>query len=254
MTFTGPMFWYHQGQRAHQLPDARSDVKGRTLLRRVRKGYAAITPPRTPEGRQQETTEAPSEAASEAETPEEEPAAEEQDPFPDPPEEELAAELAAEEQTSFPDPPEYVFDQPPPYAQPTLLTPPGYTAIPAADEPARDLKLPFQRRRYRDALRRRLTSTKKRLSMGGSDSTGSDAEYLEEEESARGVVLYREDDHWVGTTDMSKFDGQVTPRQRGFKAWVKRAWARLMVFSEEHPYLFILAVFVIVIVVMCILI
>lgn len=239
MPFTSPMFWYHQGQQPHRLPDARSDVKGRTLLRRIRSGYTVISPTRKT-GSQSPQLEHQQH--------------QQRQPLPV-----LLTEIEQpfeELQQRPPTPPDYEADDPPPYAQPLPPTLPGYTPIPGTViDPARDLKEPYtaQRKRYRDVLKRRITSTKKLFSGDRTSFDGSDAGLVDDDESARGVVLYRENDHWVGTTD-AQGEGLVEPRPRGFKGWVKRLWKRFMEFSDEHPYLFVLAVFFIVVVVICVLI
>lgn len=248
------MFWYHQGPRAHQLPDARSDVKGRTLLRRIRSGYTAISPSRTPE----------------AQSPRPESIAETEDDATstvpdDQQQQELTAPATPPDYEAAERPPAYAQQpRPRPQPQPLALPPalPGYTPLPGTlEDPARDLILiqPLAaRRRYRDSLRRRLTSTKKLLGGGDGSDTGSDTESLRDSDSARGVVMYRENDRWVGSsaapvTTQGKGEQKVETR-RGFRGWVRRAWSGLMEFLDEHPYLFVLAVFVIVVVVICLLI
>lgn len=246
MTFTTPIFWYHQGPRAHQLPDARSDAKGRAVLRKIRAGYATISPQRTASS-EPATAEILQEPTTTPTTQPESPIIEEQP----------AAPIVIDEQQLPPTPPEYESLDPPPYAQPLPPTLPGYTALPEViAEPARDLKQQpsqAQRRRYRDVLRRRL----KALRSEGSDSE-SDSLCVRDSESARGVVMYQgEDDCWArvdGLESVKGGDGEVLPRQRGVRAWLKRTWDRFLEWSEEHPYLFILAVFVIVVVVFCVLI
>lgn len=258
------MFWYHQqGQRPHELPDARSDVKGRTLLRRIRSGYAVISPIRTPE--------ATSPRAESIAEPDATPTITEEDE----PEQQHQQQQHGDEDHPPATPPSYATAaaNPPPYAQPVRpsLPPalPGYTPLPGilgdddADQhrSARDLVIqPVRRRSYRDALRRRLTSTRKLLLPGddASSTCGSDADSLCDSASARGVVLYRGDnDRWIGTgassRDVDKADVKAEPR-RGFRGWLKRTWASLVEFMDEHPYLYILAIFVIVVVVMCLVI
>lgn len=250
------MFWYHQsgGQKAHQLPDARSDVKGRTLLRRIRSGYTAISPSRTPEPqspRAESVVEIEEPLTPEAEVTQPEQA-------PSPPQQQQEAEA---EDDRPPTPPEYDAGEPPAYAGRPLLPPalPGYTPLPGVlEEPTRDLKEPLAaRKRYRDVLRKRLTSTRRLL--GGRDSASaedSDAESLYDRDSNRGVVLYQENNRWVGATsvDAQKAADARLESKRGFKAWVRRTWRGMMEFLDEHPYLFVLAVFVIVVVVLCLLI
>lgn len=265
------MFWYHQGQQQppHRLSDARSDVKGRTLLRRIRSGYTVISPSRK--------------AGSQSPQPEEQQQQQQhRQPVPlteverfssfssSSVEEEAAQHHQQQERLSTP--PEYEADDPPPYAQPLAPTLPGYTPIPGAgagDEPTTvDLKQPLQtapqRRRYRDVLKRRISSTRKLFSGDRSSFDGSDDGFSvdgedddDDDESARGVVLYRENGRWVGAADDAKGgegEGLAEPRQRGFKGWLKRTWKRFMKFSDEHPYLFVLAVLLIVIIVACVLI
>lgn len=240
MTFSSPMFWYHQGPRAHQLPDARSDAKGQNVLRKIRAGYATISPQRT--------------ASSTPTLPEAQ-----LEPQPETQPEPLAEAEEPSEEERPPTPPDYESIDPPPYAHPLPPALPGYTPLPdVVPDSARDLKQPLkvQRRRYRDVLRKRLPSTKKIFGRDGGEAEGSETDFMCESdgESARGVVLYREDGHWVGTTDPLQSKDEVLPRQRGFRGWLKRVWQRVQAFSDEHPYLFILAIFVIVVVVLCLLI
>lgn len=239
------MFWYHQGPRAHQLPDARSDVKGRTVLRKIRAGYATISPQRTG-----------SSVSTLSEQPQPEP---QPQPRPQPQPEPFAqTEEPSEEQRAPPTPPDYesIVD-PPPYAHPLPSALPGYTPLPEiSSEPTwQDLQqsLQVQRRRYRDVLRRRLTSTRKLFGGDDSNAEGSDIDlmYESESESTRGVVMYRDGDQWVGSTDPLQSKGEVLPKQRGFRGWLKRVWQGFLEFSAEHPYLFLLAIFVIVVVLLC---
>lgn len=258
MAITAPMFWYHQsgGQKAHQLPDARSDVKGRTLLRRIRSGYTAISPSRTPEAGSPRP-----ESVAEIEEPVTPEADEATPPQPQPQQQQQGEEEAQDDRP--PTPPEYDAGNPPPYAGRPLLPPalPGYTPLPGVlEEPTRDLKEPLAaRRRYRDSLRKRLTNTRRLLGGrdgGASSVEGSDAESLYDRDSNRGVVLYRENNRWVGAASVEAQNAADTrlESKRGFKAWVRRTWRGMMEFLEEHPYLFVLAVFVIVVVVLCLLI
>lgn len=246
MTFSTPVFWYHQAPRAHQLPDARSDVKGRTVLRKIRAGYATISPQRT-------ASPAPSLHQFQ---PEPQPEPQEVEPQADP--------FVDVEEPSVQDPrpltpPDYEsLEHPPAYAHPLPPALPGYTPLPdIISEPSREdlVQNLKQRKRYRDALRRRISSTKKIFRGDDSDAEGSDSDSMCESESARGVVLYRHNDQWVGTTGATPVKkDEVVPRQRGFRGWLRRAWQRCMDFSAEHPYLFLLAIFVIVVVVLCLLI
>lgn len=233
------MFGCPQGLRPHQLPDARSDIKGRTVLRRIRSGYTVISSSR-PQSPQPEPV---------AEI--EEPRDEEQRP-PTPPN--YGASEQRDQERRPPTPPDYEAGEPPAYEPRLPSSPPVYTpSLDSTEEPVRDLKQALQRRRYRDALRRRITSTKSLFSGDRSSSDGGDPETTCDSESARGVVMYRQGDRWVGTTG-AQGEAKVVPRQRGFKCWVRRTWNRLLDFSAEHPYLFILAVFVIVVVVLCLVI
>lgn len=251
MTFSSPVFWYHQAPRAHQLPDARSDVKGRTVLRKIRAGYATISPQRTASPAPSLRLSQSEEAQPEPQEVEVEPQA--ADPFAD-------VEAPSSQQDPRPlTPPDYEsLDHPPAYAHPLPPALPGYTPLPdIVSEPSREdlTKTLKQRKRYRDALRRRISSTRKIFRGDDSDVEGSDSDTLYESESTRGVVLYRHDDQWVGTTGATPLNkDEVVPRQRGFRGWLKRAWQRCMDFSGEHPYLFLLAIFVIVVVVLCLLI
>lgn len=246
MTFNSPVFWYHQGPRPHQLPDARSDVKGRTVLRKIRAGYATISPQRTASPR-------PSLHELPVVQPEPQPEPQQPEPQADP-----FADVEDPSQEPRPlTPPDYESIDPPPYAHPLPPTLPGYTALPdIISEPSReDLTTALkQRKRYRDALRRRLTSTRKIFRGDDSDADNSESDSMCESESTRGVVLYRENDQWVGTTQPLQSKDDVMPKQRGIKGWLKRMWQRCLDFSAEHPYLFILAIFVIVVVVLCLLI
>lgn len=248
MTFNSPVFWYHQAPRAHQLPDARSDVKGRTVLRKIRAGYATISPQRT-------ASPAPSLRQSPQLEPQEIVEPQVADPFADV--EEPTQEPSSQDPRPL-TPPDYEsLDHPPAYAHPLPPALPGYTPLPGViaepirEDIAQNLK---QRKRYRDVLRRRIGSTKKIFRGDDSDAEGSESDSLCESESTRGVVLYRHNDQWVGTTNATPVKDEVLPRQRGFRGWMKRAWQRCLDFSAEHPYLFLLAIFIIVVVALCLLI
>lgn len=68
-------------------------------------------------------------------------------------------------------------------------------------------------------------------------------------------MLYREDDRWIGLdADMDEGDLKFQAKQPGLKAWLKRAWKRMKEFAEEHPALFFVAIFIIIIVALCVLI
>lgn len=268
MPFTSPIFGYHAQPihgplRPHQLPDARSsDVKGRTLLRRIRSGYTVISPLRTNKSGSQHLPSPPPEPAVE----------EIESPFSSPDDEEQSQPQLQSDSRRPPTPPAYQALDPPRYVDQTLPPAlPGYTALPLPvepeeDEPVRDLKVPEAqaqlRKRYRDALRRRLASTKNFLSGDRWSAAGSDTESIrtDDDASEAGVVLYRDGDQWLGSTmrpqggGRVKKDFEVVPRQKGFKGWVKRMWRGLTDFLDEHPYLYILAIFVIVVVVLCLLI
>lgn len=244
MTFTAPIFWHHQGPRAHQLPDARSDVKGRTVLRKIRAGYTTISP---------QLSASPPPTAIIVEEPVspvvEEPVAPVEEPV-----------VAAADEELPPTPPQYETLDPPAYTHPLPPTLPGYTALPDVPvEPTLDLKQPGGevRRRRRDALRRRISSTTKRWRIDDSVSGDSEGAPVCEadSESARGVVLYRDDnDRWARIADEPRYKGEMAVKQPGFRAWLKRTWNKFMEWSDKHPYLFILALFVIVVVVCCVLI
>lgn len=272
MTLTAPIFWYHQSQRAHELPDARSDAKGRTVLRKIRAGYANISPqhtgspePTLPEPTLPEPT--PSQESTPSEPPPSEPTGQEPTQLePVAEAEDPAAAVDDDQQRATP--PDYESLEPPPYAQPLPSTPshspPEYSALPGvASEPARDLKQPVAlRRRYRDALRRRLSSTRKRFGSDGHERGVDTSEDDEEGEAARGVVLCRghatddadDDDEWVGMMDELKKEVELLPRQRGVRGWFKRVWKSFVEWSQAHPHWFILAMFVIAIVAMALLI
>lgn len=255
MTFTAPVFWYqHQGPRAHQLPDARSDVKGRTVLRKIRAGYATISPQRTASPRPSLQEVLPETQLESQPEPVPEPAPEPQAV----PQEDPFADVEEPSQDERPlTPPDYESIEPPPYVRALPPSPPGYTPLPdIVSEPGReDLTQALkQRKRYRDALRRRLTSTMKIFQGDDSDAESSGNDLLSESESTRGVVMYRDNDQWVGTTNRVRNKGEAVPKQRGIKGLLKRIWQRCADFSAEHPWLFILAIFVIVVVVLCLLI
>lgn len=275
-TLTTPVFWYHQeGQQVKQLPDVpSSDTKARALLRRLRTGSSnktlvVIPNANSPQLLQQETppttgheTEQRSATAS--------PAPSEAETADDPPEEvpTLPAYAAPGTTTAGEAPP-------PPYAgqrHPTALPPalPGYTPLPALPapgsgttpvaDPARDLKQPAlgQRRSYRAILRRRISSTKRLFDRDGSSASSQRGGATEDSESARGVVLYRDDhDRWVGASEMDEIDEikfMQTAKQKGLKGWLRRVWTSVKEFMEEHPMLFFVALFVIIVVALCVLI
>lgn len=225
MVFTAPIFW-HAGQHVppHQLPDARSDAKGRTLLRRMRGGYAAMSEETMPDpgsDRQSERTQTP-------ETP---------------------AENPFESPQYTDDPPEYdlsslVHDLPPAL--------PGYTPLPdSAPRPiGKEDPEPRQRRRYLYVLKRRISSTKQKFNKSSAKSI--DEESVSSAESERGVVLYQQDNQWVNVEEADASTPEVKPKT--LKGWVRKIWTSIKEFSKEHPALFILAIFAIVIVAMCLLI
>lgn len=168
-----------------------------------------------------------------------------------------------------------VNERPPPYAG-QILPPalPGYTPLPLpgtvialppqGNDPARDLKrpgssgalLPHQRRYYyRNALRRRVAATKRLFGL--SDRTAETATATAEDPSGRGVVMYRDrHDQWVGADDLDEIDElkMMQARQTGLKGWLRRVWAGVKDFMEEHPMLFFVALFVIIVVALCVLI
>ncbi|KAG6358032.1 hypothetical protein INS49_013916 [Diaporthe citri] len=195
MVFTAPIFW-HAGQHVppHQLPDARSDAKGRTLLRRMRGGYAAMS-------------------------------------------EETMPDLEYDLETLGQDLP------------PAL---PGYTPLP--DSPPRPIGKedpePRQRRRYLYVLKRRISSTKQKFNKSSAKSI--DKESVSSAESERGVVLYQQDNQWVNFEEADASTPEVRPKT--LKGWARKIWRAMKEFSKEHPALFILAIFAIVIVAMCLLI
>lgn len=228
MVLTAPIFW-HSGQQMppHQLPDARSDPKGRTLLRRMRGGYAAMS--------DEAITDRSSDRSSErTQTPE--PAAE--NPFESP------------QYTD--DPPEYdlqalVQDLPPAL--------PGYTPLPdTAPQPiGKEDPEPRQRRRYLYVLKRRISSTKQKFNKSSAKSIDEESVTSGSAESERGVVLFQQDNNqWVNVDEADASSPEVKPR--GLKGWMRKIWNSIKEFSKEHPSLFILAVFFIVIVAICLLI
>lgn len=226
MVLTAPIFW-HSGQQMqpHQLPDARSDPKGRTLLRRMRNGYAAMSDdsrPNSASDRQSERTQTPETVA--------------ENPF------------DAPQYTD--DPPEYDLESLGSDLPPAL---PGYTALPdTAPRPiGKEDPEPRQRRRYLYVLKRRISSTKQKFNKSSAKSIDEDT--ASSAESERGVVLYQQDNQWVNVeeADTSVPDG-VKPRT--LKGWVRKIWTSIKEFSKEHPAIFIIAVFAIVIVAMCLLI
>lgn len=224
------------------------------MLRKIRAGYATISPQRTASPRPSlQEVHAVQPTPQPTPQPESQPEAQpepESDPFAD-------VEEAPQEDRPL-TPPDYENIDPPPYVHALPPTLPGYTPLPGVvSEPSRDdlTQALKQRRRYRDALRRRLTSTRKIFRGDESDEENSENDSMSESESSRGVVMYRDNDQWVGTTEPLRNKANVTPKQqRGVKGFLKRIWQRCMDFSAEHPWLFILAIFVIVVVVLCLLI
>ncbi|KAI3392463.1 hypothetical protein diail_5679 [Diaporthe ilicicola] len=229
MVLTAPIFW-HSGQHVqpHQLPDARSDPKGRTLLRRMRLGYAAMSDEAMPNlgsDRSSERTATP------------EPAAE--NPF--------------EAPQYNDDPPEYDLESLGQDLPPAL---PGYTPIPdSAPKPiGKEDPEPRQRRRYLYVLKRRISSTKQRFNKSSTKSI-EDEESISSAESERGVVLYQQDNQWVNAINADEEDvSAAEAKPKTLKGWLRKAWRSIKEFAREHPSLFILAIFVIIIVAICILI
>lgn len=225
MVFTAPIFW-HAGQQMqpHQLPDARSDPKGRTLLRRMRNGYAAMSDDSMPNlgsDRLSERTQTP-------ETP---------------------AENPFESPQYTDDPPEYDLESLGQDLPPAL---PGYTPLPdSAPQPiGKEDPEPRQRRRYLYVLKRRISSTKQKFNKSSAKSIDEDT--ISSAESERGVVLYQQDDQWVNVEEADASAPEARPKT--LKGWLRKAWRAMKEFSKEHPALFILAIFAIVIVAMCLLI
>lgn len=225
MVFTAPIFW-HAGQHVqpHQLPDARSDPKGRTLLRRMRNGYAAMSDDSMPNlgsDGQSERTQTP-------ETP---------------------AENPFESPRYTDDPPEYDLSSLMQDLPPAL---PGYTPLPdSAPQPVgKEDPEPRQRRRYLYVLKRRISSTKQKLNKSSAKSIDEDTD--SSAESERGVVMYQQDDQWVNIEEPGVSSPETRPKT--FKGWMRKIWRSMKEFSKEHPALFILAVFIIFIVAMCLLI
>ncbi|KKY31176.1 hypothetical protein UCDDA912_g08899 [Diaporthe ampelina] len=226
MVLTAPIFW-HSGQQVapHRLPDARSDPKGRTLLRRMRGGYAAVSDEAIPDlgsDRQSERTQTP----------------------------ETVAENPFESQQYTDDPPEYDLESLGQDLPPAL---PGYTPLPdTAPQPiGKEDPEPRQRRRYIYVLKRRISSTKQKFNKSSARSI--DEESVGSAESERGVVLFQQgNNQWVNVEEADASCPEVKPRT--LKGWMRRVWASIKEFSKEHPSLFILAVFFIVIVAICLLI
>lgn len=98
----------------------------------------------------------------------------------------------------------------------------------------------------------------KRLFGSNSSSSGSGAEAATaDNESQRGVVLYRDDhDRWMAASELDEIDDIkfMQAKQTGLKGWLKRVWASVKDFMEEHPMLFFIALFVIIVVALCVLI
>lgn len=228
MVLTAPIFW-HSGQHVqpHQLPDARSDPKGRTLLRRMRLGYAAMSDESMPNmgsDLQSERTQTP----------------------------ETTVENPFESPQYTDDPPEYDLDSLNHDLPPAL---PGYTPLPdSAPKPiGKEDPEPRQRRRYLYVLKRRISSTKSRFNKSNAKSI--DEESISSAESERGVVLYQQDNQWVNATNVQEEDvSPAEPRPKTLKGWMRKIWRSIKEFSQEHPALFILAIFVIVIIAICLLI
>lgn len=287
-TMTAPVFWHSQESQpqAHKVSDVKSsDRKARVLLRRLRTGSSKktlvvvpsiTTTTATPttesqlvQPQQQEENETTTTPASSSEETIERPATSTPS---------LLTPSEAETATTADDPPEelpvlpaYVarpgaHEQPPPYAG-QILPPalPGYTALPLpgttapSSSPARDLKQPSAllsgQRRYRNVLRRRISATKRLFGVDSGPETAAAAE--SEDPSARGVVMYRDrHDRWVGADEMDEIDElkYMQARQTGVKGWLKKVWAAVKDFMEEHPMLFFVALFVIIVVALCILI
>ncbi|KAI7774408.1 hypothetical protein LA080_008802 [Diaporthe eres] len=225
MVFTAPIFW-HAGQHVqpHQLPDARSDPKGRTLLRRMRGGYAAMSEETMPDlgsDRVSERTQTP-------ETP---------------------AENPFESPQYTDDPPEYDLESLGQDLPPAL---PGYTPLPdSAPRPiGKEDPEPRQRRKYLYVLKRRISSTKQKFNKSSAKSIDEDT--VSSDESERGVVLYQQNNQWVNVEEADASTPEVKPKT--LKGWVRKIWRAVKEFSKEHPALFILAVFAIIIVAMCLLI
>lgn len=279
---TAPMFWHNEGQQqAQKLPDVKSsDRKAKVLLRRLRTGgsskktlvvipssittgndsplvqsqqeedeVAVVVPDRsatsTPSLSEASETETASSVADSADSTEEPPPV-------------LPAYVAAPTAN----------ERPPPYvgaALPPAL--PGYTPLPLpgipsaqdTNNPARDLKQPSlgMRRSYRDVLRRRMASTRR---LFGSDSAAGGPETQAttvDHESGRGVVMYRDaHDRWVDAGELDEIDDIkfMQAKQTGLKGWLRRAWVNIKEFMEEHPMLFFVALFVIIVVALCVLI
>lgn len=225
MVLTAPIFW-HSGQHVqpHQLPDARSDPKGRTLLRRMRLGYAAMSDEAMPDlssDRSSERTQTP----------------------------ESVAENPFESQQYTDDPPEYDLESLGQDLPPAL---PGYTPLPdSAPKPiGKEDPEPRQRRRYLYVLKRRISSTKQRFNKSSAKSI--DEESISSAESERGVVLYQQDNQWVNVEEANMSTPEEKPRT--VKGWIRKVWRSIKEFSREHPSIFILAVFLLVIVAICLLI
>ncbi|POS76970.1 hypothetical protein DHEL01_v204633 [Diaporthe helianthi] len=226
MVFTAPIFWHSaQHVQPHQLPDARSDPKGRTLLRRMRNGYASVSDEAMPNlgsDTQSERTQTP-------ETP---------------------AENPFESPAHNDDPPEYDLSSLGQDLPPAL---PGYTPLPdSAPRPiGKEDPEPRQRRRYLYVLKRSISSTKQKLNKSSAKSIDGDTD--SSAESERGVVLYQQDNQWVNIEEPNVVSfPEVSPRT--FRGWMRKVWRGMKEFCKEHPALFILAVFIIFIVAMCLLI
>jgi hypothetical protein len=237
MVLTAPIFW-HAGQNVqpHQLPDARSDPKGRTLLRRMRNGYAAVSDDSMP-SLGSDTGNQPEGAQHAAEAP--------------------PAENPFESPAYTDDPPQYDLSNVGQDLPPAL---PGYTPLP--DSAPRPIggkededQEPRQRRRYLYVLRGRISSTRQKLNNRSAAKT-IDEDSDTSSEPDRGVVLYQQDNNqWVNIEDPNvNVLSSPETRPRTLKGWLRKIWRSMKEFSKEHPALFILAIFVIFIVAMCLLI
>lgn len=147
------------------------------------------------------------------------------------------------------DPPEYDLESLGSDLPPAL---PGYTALPdTAPRPiGKEDPEPRQRRRYLYVLKRRISSTKQKFNKSSARSIDEDT--ASSAESERGVVLYQQDNQWVNVEEADTSVPEVKPRT--LKGWVRKIWTSIKEFSKEHPAIFIIAVFAIVIVAMCLLI
>lgn len=147
------------------------------------------------------------------------------------------------------DPPEYDLESLGQDLPPAL---PGYTPLPdSAPQPiGKEDPEPRQRRRYLYVLKRRISSTKQKFNKSSAKSIDEDT--VSSAESERGVVLYQQNDQWVNVEEADASTPEVKPKT--LKGWVRKIWRAVKEFSKEHPALFILAIFAIIIVAMCLLI